>query len=463
MPGQEFASLGFPVRGLRICIADGDRPLPESEVGELQLCGPIVCSGYLGNAEAMREAFTADGWFRTGDLGFIKDGRLTLAGRSKESIVVNGVNHFPQESEAAVEKLHGVERSYTAAFPTRPSGSDTEQLVIVFSAAAEVNDDHKLHRLIVAIRNAVLAECGFRPSLILPLPPGAVPKTSIGKIQRSLVQTTGGGRLRGAPEAHRRRDPVANSAAMHRPSVHGNGPGRNLRGRPRRSAGDDHATASFFEWAGRRLTFSSQAPAGRRGSALATFRWRRSCRGRRCETWPAASVCSPSRARSTTRSSLQPNGSETPLFCVHPGVGEVLVFVGLALYFVNERPMDALRVRLQSRRALLLLLRGDGAKLCPRTLRHAAEGTVCLAGILVRRRGRVRDRESASERGECVEFLGLIDVPPHIRANREAIDLLDTAASLAFLLSLISKEQAVSLPTVLRQAGSRRRKRWRSS
>jgi acyl-CoA synthetase (AMP-forming)/AMP-acid ligase II len=87
--GQEFANLGLPVDGLAIRVADdADRPLADGGVGELQLHGPMVASGYYGDDRATAAAFTADGWLRSGDLGQIQDGRLTLVGRKKECIIV---------------------------------------------------------------------------------------------------------------------------------------------------------------------------------------------------------------------------------------------------------------------------------------------------------------------------------------------------------------------------------------
>lgn len=200
--GAEFANLGTAVAGLRMRVVDGsDRTLPEGTVGEVQFTGPMITPGYHNDPRATADAFTADGWFRSGDLGRIDDGRLTLAGRSKDSVIVNGVNHFSHDIEAALEQLDGVARSYVAAFPTRPTGSDTEQLVIAFHPDLPDGDEAALHRVLTAIRSTVVMHWGFRPSLVLPLPREDFPKTSLGKIQRALMRT----RLEaGAYEAPRR-------------------------------------------------------------------------------------------------------------------------------------------------------------------------------------------------------------------------------------------------------------------
>ncbi|MBO0880239.1 MAG: AMP-binding protein, partial [Mycobacterium sp.] len=102
----EFASLGRAVDGLSLrVICDDGVEAPTGQSGELQVRGPMVFPRYHNNEAATRAAFTDDGWFRTGDLGRIEDGRLSLVGRSKDSIIVNGVNYFSHELEHALGQL----------------------------------------------------------------------------------------------------------------------------------------------------------------------------------------------------------------------------------------------------------------------------------------------------------------------------------------------------------------------
>src|SRR5690606_19699967 len=94
---RRLGTEGRPIPGVEIRI---DRP-PEAPHGEILARGPNVFSGYWQNDDATRDAFTADGWFRTGDLGFVDDGGfLHIVGRSKEVIVLpDGKNIFPEEVE----------------------------------------------------------------------------------------------------------------------------------------------------------------------------------------------------------------------------------------------------------------------------------------------------------------------------------------------------------------------------
>ncbi|MBR4775448.1 MAG: AMP-binding protein [Bacteroidales bacterium] len=100
-------SAGRPVRNMEVRI---DSPDPENVPGEVQVKGPNVCMGYYKNEEATKEAFTEDGWFRTGDMGVIdKDGYLFLRGRSKCMVLgPSGQNIYPEELEATINNFNYV-------------------------------------------------------------------------------------------------------------------------------------------------------------------------------------------------------------------------------------------------------------------------------------------------------------------------------------------------------------------
>lgn len=82
--------------------------LPEDQVGRLQVKSPTIMMGYYQNEEANEEVFAENGWFHTGDLGFIHEGRLVLTGREKDIIVINGANYLNYEIEAVVEEVEGL-------------------------------------------------------------------------------------------------------------------------------------------------------------------------------------------------------------------------------------------------------------------------------------------------------------------------------------------------------------------
>lgn len=180
-----FPCLGEPLPGyeVRVMGADGE-VLPERTVGEIQLSGPSVMAGYLADAEATARALS-DGWLRTGDLGYMADGQLYVVGRSKDLIMRGGRNYAPQDLEQAAARVDGVRQGCVAAFGVPDPTSGTEAVVVV----AETRRPLEQHLgMMAAIAESILAATGLRPNHVVLVPPGAVPKTSSGKLQRGKAR-----------------------------------------------------------------------------------------------------------------------------------------------------------------------------------------------------------------------------------------------------------------------------------
>ncbi|MGW4765797.1 amino acid adenylation domain-containing protein [Streptomyces pseudogriseolus] len=186
---ESFVSCGLPYPGFAMRIVeerDGVLTvLAEGEVGRLQVRGTSVTRGYHDNAAANAEAFTDDGWFDTGDLAFLREGELYITGRAKDVIIVNGVNHYSHEIEACVEELPGVVRSFTAACAVRSDPSATTDELALFFHLAPGQDPAAVMR---EIGGKVTREIGVSPAFLIPVPAEAVPKTEIGKIQRTRLR-----------------------------------------------------------------------------------------------------------------------------------------------------------------------------------------------------------------------------------------------------------------------------------
>lgn len=183
---DSFVEVGAPIPGFSMRIVDAlDSLAPEGAIGRLQVRGASVMSGYYRNPELTKKAFSADGWFETGDLGFLRRGRLTITGREKDVIIVNGVNYHSHEIEAVVEEIPGVVVSYTAACPVRGSATDTDQLAVFFHPSS--NEEAALTGLLKTIRENVVTRIGITPEYLIPVEVSDVPKTAIGKIQRAQL------------------------------------------------------------------------------------------------------------------------------------------------------------------------------------------------------------------------------------------------------------------------------------
>ncbi|MBD1912333.1 MULTISPECIES: type I polyketide synthase [unclassified Leptolyngbya] len=180
-----LVDLGEPIPGVALRIVNHQNVVvPEGTIGALQVKGATVTQGYYNRPDANAEVFTADGWFNTGDLGFLQQGRLTLTGRQKDVIIINGANFYNHEIEAAVEELPEIDVSFTAACGVRRSHDTTDRVAIFFHPidSTQVTAD-----LLGRIRRQVIETIGVNPDFLIPVERSAIPKTSIGKIQRSQL------------------------------------------------------------------------------------------------------------------------------------------------------------------------------------------------------------------------------------------------------------------------------------
>lgn len=180
---RRLALLGRPVPGLevRVCEPSTGGSMSEREVGEIEIRGASVTPGYYEHPTATRAAFH-DGWLRTGDLGYLVDGELVVCGRLKDLIILAGRNVHPQDVERAIAGIDGVRAGNIIAFGTA-GRRGREALVIVAESKA---DEHGGVRAAVAarVRDAV----GITPEDVVLVRPGTLPKTSSGKLQRSLCR-----------------------------------------------------------------------------------------------------------------------------------------------------------------------------------------------------------------------------------------------------------------------------------
>lgn len=178
-----FIDLGPPIPGVQVRITDATNvAVPEGVIGRMQIKGGVITPGYLDNEAANREAFVGDGWFNSGDLGFLLDGRLTLTGREKEMINVRGANVYCYEVEDVINQHAGVQPTYAAAVGVFDPADGTEALAVFFVPCADAEADP--YALIKTIRAAIAARTGISPLYVVPLRKADFPKTTSGKIQR---------------------------------------------------------------------------------------------------------------------------------------------------------------------------------------------------------------------------------------------------------------------------------------
>lgn len=189
--GRALVSAGRIGLGEHVEIVNPEtrRPCAPGDVGEIWVHGPSVARGYWARAGATMETFEArladgDGsdvtYLRTGDLGFVLDGELYVTGRIKDTIIIDGLKHYPQDIERTVEQSHaGVRAGCGAAFAIEDGGR--ERVAIVYEISPDVSDPDAVCK---AIAGAVSAAHGVGVAAIRLIERGTIPKTTSGKIQR---------------------------------------------------------------------------------------------------------------------------------------------------------------------------------------------------------------------------------------------------------------------------------------
>ncbi|WP_455917339.1 non-ribosomal peptide synthetase [Pseudomonas cerasi] len=190
-PGQGNAimSCGTSQPEHAVLIADPHTlsELPDSHVGELWASGPSIAHGYWRNPQASAKTFVQHAgrtWLRTGDLGFIREGQVYITGRLKDLLIVRGHNLYPQDIEQTIEReVEVVRKGRVAAFAVNDQG--LEGIGIAAEISRSVQKILPPEALIKAIRQAVAEAYQEAPSVVVLLNPGALPKTSSGKVQRS--------------------------------------------------------------------------------------------------------------------------------------------------------------------------------------------------------------------------------------------------------------------------------------
>ena len=180
-------TVGMPLPGVEVRVVDdADRPLPAGEIGGIQVRGPNVLPGYWRLPEKNKEEFTADGYFRTGDVGkFDRDGYLTIVGRSKDLVISGGYNVYPKEIELLLDELPEVEESAVIGVP-HPDFGEAVTAVIVSKKGARLTEE-----TVIAYVKGKLANFKV-PKRVYFVP--ELPRNAMGKVQKNVLRQQYGSR-----------------------------------------------------------------------------------------------------------------------------------------------------------------------------------------------------------------------------------------------------------------------------
>ena len=447
--GRQFASLGIcnPGVEMRITVLGENGKLATvNEAGQLELRGPVVFRRYYNNPEATADAFTSDGWFITGDRAYIDEaGCLNLAGRTKEVLNVNGVKYSPLELEAAIEDagIAGIASSHTLAFAYRPQSSPTEQVCIVYAPLYQPEDTTARIATKDSIERVAMLYMGVRP-YVLPLDTSVLPRSTLGKLSRSKIQAAFErgefqtyqevndellGKL-GSP-TYAKPANIIEATILNECKLIVGSHGHNI----------DVQTNLFAVGITSidllRLKQRLQSNLDIKEIPLIMIMTNPTVRGL---TSAINGVKKPHVYDPVVV--LQSEGWKTPLWLIHPGVGEILVFLALAGHF-SDRPVYALRARGFDGEEYFRDIAEATQTYHKAIKQRQPQGPYAIAGysygsMLAFEVAKAMKAEDSSE----IKFLGSFNLPPHIKSRMQQLDWVEGLLNLSYFLELITSDHA---------------------
>lgn len=200
---RSFVNCGKVLPGHELEIRDADgNLLGERMAGRVMVRGPSLMQEYFGNHEETSRVLSQDGWLDTGDLGYLIDGSLVITGRSKDLILINGRNVWPQDLEWAVEQeVDGVRSGDVAAFSIDEAAAER----VVLMAHCRKTNESEREDLRQAIIETIRVRAGLDCEVML-VAPHSLPQTSSGKLSRTQARQlylSGAGGSGAPTNAHR--------------------------------------------------------------------------------------------------------------------------------------------------------------------------------------------------------------------------------------------------------------------
>lgn len=182
-PSMKVMSSGRPVANTQVRVLDAEgRPVAERVIGEIALRSDCMLSGYYNRPDETEKAFK-EGWYLTGDYGYLSHGELFVSGRKKDMIIVGGKNVYPQDLEALTYEVQGVHSGRSVAFGLFDEEQGTEEVVIIVEVDAEAAGTQG--KVAEAVRQYVTRNSAITLRYVRAVGPRWIIKTSSGKTARA--------------------------------------------------------------------------------------------------------------------------------------------------------------------------------------------------------------------------------------------------------------------------------------
>jgi len=182
-PSMKMMSSGRPLENVRLKVIDEDgNEVSERVIGEIALQSDCMLAGYYNRPDLTKKAFR-DGWYLTGDYGYIHNSEVFVSGRKKDMIIVGGKNVYPQDLEMLTYEVAGVHSGRSVAFGIFDEIQGTEEVVVI--SEVDSDDTHEQQRIADAIRQHVTRNSAITLRYVKVVGPKWILKTSSGKTARS--------------------------------------------------------------------------------------------------------------------------------------------------------------------------------------------------------------------------------------------------------------------------------------
>ncbi|KAI5920331.1 acetyl-CoA synthetase-like protein [Camillea tinctor] len=469
--GHTVASVGKCMTGIAMRVTTpgdtGGLAAPD-EPGDLEVRGPVVFKSYYRNQAATSDAFTPDHWFRTGDRAIIdSNGNLSLVGRAKDIININGVKIIAADVQTAIEHVLGDRVARLVVFPSM--ALHTEQVTVAYIPKVFPARDEEMLDIACLVMQACLLRTATHPLVFalreesLPL----IPMSTLGKISRpKMARLFEEGAFTVDLELHEQlvlRTSNAAEQSYKDESTQITETEAHLLGDVAETLGltpevlSIHVETSLFDigftsmhvirlkyYIEKRLVINLSVmqimknPTIRALAAELDVEPQHS----KADTYQQASIDSYDpvvvfRAR----------GSKTPLWLIHPGVGEVLVFVGLAQCLAaDDRPVFALRAAgFEPNQPCFDSIQQTVDTYTAAIRRRQPRGPYALAGYSYGTMLAFETAKRLEAGGEEVRFLGSFNLPPHIKQRIRLLNWNVCLLHLSHFLGLITEDMSDTL------------------
>ncbi|KAI0407027.1 hypothetical protein F4802DRAFT_555394 [Xylaria palmicola] len=466
-----ITSVGRCIDGMEIRLSfpsessQTTRLAQENEVGNLEVRGDVVFKGYYRQPDANREAFTSDGWFRTGDQGIIdSDGNLRLVGRAKDVININGIKFATSDVQSSLESAAGLLVTRIICFPSR--ADHTERVTVAYTPLEWPINDHDITNIEDLVTQACFASCKSFPLIFavgndsIPI----LPTSALGKISRSKMSALfDTGHFAADVKVHRERVKNIREELVRR------------REETRNDifAYEEQLLREFSETLGNACSGDITADTnifelGINSMDLIRLKHRLQCR--LAIELPIALLIKHSSPKALASVlygihstgiaydfhsigiaydpvvTIQSQGAKTPLWLVHPGVGEVLVFMGLAQHLRNDdRPIYALRARgFEGQKPFTSI--EEAVNIYVEALQtRQPQGPYALAGYSYGTMLAFEMAKKLQATGASVKFLGSFNLPPHIKMRMRHLTWNLCLLNLSYFIGIVSDVYAEGL------------------